>query len=234
MISGPFCGHLFADHGAEVIKVEPEGGDVMRTWGLNYHGLGLYWPIISRGKKSVTLDLRSRRRASRTSADSPPQLTWSSRTSAQAPSKPGSWGPEDLHRVQPDLTIVRISGFGQDGPYRDRAGFGSIAEAMSGFRHLAAEPGRPPGASRASRSATRSPGRRGSSARFSRSSHGHAEGGCARPGHRRRALRGDVDVHGRRAPGVRQARLRSTADRGDPAEHRAVQRVPHRRTASWW
>jgi formyl-CoA transferase/succinyl-CoA--D-citramalate CoA-transferase len=143
MISGPFCGHLFADHGAEVIKVEPEGGDVMRTWGLKHKGLGLYWPIISRGKKSVILDLRS--------GEGQQDLRRLAATADVVVEnfRPGTlegWGlgPEDLHRVNPDLTIVRISGFGQDGPYRDRAGFGSIAEAMSGFRHLVAEPGRPP------------------------------------------------------------------------------------------
>jgi len=143
MISGPFCGHLFADHGAEVIKVEPNGGDVMRTWGLKHNGLGLYWPVISRGKKSVILDLRS--------AAGQEDLRRLAATADVVIEnfRPGTlegWdlGPEDLHRVNPSLTIVRISGFGQDGPYRDRAGFGSVAEAMSGFRHLVAEPGRPP------------------------------------------------------------------------------------------
>lgn len=144
MISGPFCGHLFADHGAEVIKVEPpETGDVMRTWGLRYRGLGLYWPIISRGKKSVTLDLREPRDQDRLR-----------RLAATADVvvenfRPGTlerWGlgPDVLHAHNPRLVIVRISGYGQDGPYRDRAGFGSVAEAMSGFRHLTAEPGHQP------------------------------------------------------------------------------------------
>jgi formyl-CoA transferase/succinyl-CoA--D-citramalate CoA-transferase len=143
MISGPFCGHLFADHGAEVIKVEPEDGDVMRTWGRRYHGLGLYWPIISRGKKSVTIDLRTAagQETLRRLAVTADVLIENFR-----PGTLEAWGlgPDELHRANEALTVVRISGYGQDGPYRDRAGFGSVAEAMSGFRHLVAEPGRPP------------------------------------------------------------------------------------------
>jgi crotonobetainyl-CoA:carnitine CoA-transferase CaiB-like acyl-CoA transferase len=144
IISGPFCGHLFADHGAEVIKVEPPGsGDTMRHWGGQYRGLGLYWPIIGRGKKSVTLDLR---------AEDGQQALRELITTADVlieNFRPGTlerWnlGPDDVHRLNPDLVIVRISGYGQTGPYRDRAGFGAIGEAMSGFRHLSGEPGRPP------------------------------------------------------------------------------------------
>jgi len=144
IIGGPFCGHLFADHGAEVIKVEPPGkGDPMREWGGLYRGVGLYWSIIGRGKKSVTLDLRT-----------PDGQDMLGRLAASADVlienfRPGTlerWnlGPAELAAVNPRLVVVRISGFGQDGPYRDRAGFGSVAEAMSGFRHLSGEPGRAP------------------------------------------------------------------------------------------
>jgi crotonobetainyl-CoA:carnitine CoA-transferase CaiB-like acyl-CoA transferase len=144
MISGPFCGHLFADHGAEVIKVEPPGsGDVMRRWGLHHQGLGLYWPIISRGKKSITLDLRtsSGRHQLRALVPTADVIVENFR-----PGTLEGWslGPDELHQINPGIVMVRISGYGQDGPYRDRAGFGAIAEAMSGFRHLSAEPGRPP------------------------------------------------------------------------------------------
>jgi crotonobetainyl-CoA:carnitine CoA-transferase CaiB-like acyl-CoA transferase len=144
IIGGPFCGHLFADHGAEVIKVEPPGtGDPMRQWGGLYRGVGLYWSIIGRGKKSVTVDLRT--------AEGQAILR---RLAATADVlienfRPGTlerWGLgwDHLEEINPRLIMVRISGFGQDGPYRDRAGFGSVAEAMSGFRHLSGEPGRPP------------------------------------------------------------------------------------------
>lgn len=144
IIGGPFCGHLFADHGAEVIKVEPPGtGDPMRTWGGLYKGIGLYWSIIGRGKKSVTLDLRQEQgqRAFRELAATADVVVENFR-----PGTMERWnlGPDELADVNPRLIMVRITGFGQTGPYRDRAGFGSVAEAMSGFRYLSGEPGRPP------------------------------------------------------------------------------------------
>lgn len=144
IIGGPFCGHLFADHGAEVIKVEPPGtGDPMRTWGGLYNGVGLYWSIIGRGKKSVTLDLRQPpgQRAFRELAATADVVVENFR-----PGTMERWnlGSEDLATVNPRLIMVRVTGFGQSGPYRDRAGFGSVAEAMSGFRYLSGEPGRPP------------------------------------------------------------------------------------------
>jgi formyl-CoA transferase/succinyl-CoA--D-citramalate CoA-transferase len=144
IIGGPFCGHLFADHGAEVIKVEPPGaGDPMREWGGLYRGVGLYWTIIGRGKKSVTLDLRRAegQRVLRELAASADVLIENFRSGTLE-----RWGIgwDELHRINPRLIMVRVTGYGQDGPYRDRAGFGSVAEAMSGFRHLSGEPGRPP------------------------------------------------------------------------------------------
>jgi crotonobetainyl-CoA:carnitine CoA-transferase CaiB-like acyl-CoA transferase len=144
LIAGPFCGHLFADHGAEVIKVEQPGeGDVMRKWGGNYKGLGLYWPILSRQKKSVTLNLRV--------AQAQELLRSLLATSDVLIEnfRPGTlekWGLgwHELHSLNPRLILVRISGYGQSGPYRDKTGFGAIGEAMSGFRYLSGEPGRPP------------------------------------------------------------------------------------------
>lgn len=144
IIGGPFCGHLFADHGAEVVKVEPPGiGDPMRVWGGLYDGVGLYWSIIGRGKKSVTLDLRQEpgQRAFRELAATVDVVVENFR-----PGTMERWGlgPADLAAVNARLVMVRITGFGQTGPYRDRAGFGSVAEAMSGFRYLSGEPDRPP------------------------------------------------------------------------------------------
>ena len=144
IIGGPFCGHLFADHGAEVIKVEsPGSGDPMRQWGGLYKGVGLYWSIIARGKKSVTVDLRT--------PDGQLTLRQLIRDADVLIEnfRPGTlerWGLgwAELTALNPRLVMVRISGFGQDGPYAQRAGFGSVAEAMSGFRHLSGEPGRPP------------------------------------------------------------------------------------------
>ena len=144
LISGPFCAHLFADHGAEVIKVEPPvGGDSMRKWGALYKGEGLYWPVIGRNKKSVTLDLRvsEGQQAFRELVKTADVLVENFR-----PGTFEKWGIgwEELHAINPQLVMVRISGYGQTGPYKDRAGYGAISEAMSGFRHLTAEPGQRP------------------------------------------------------------------------------------------
>lgn len=144
IIGGPFCGHLFADHGAEVVKIEPPGsGDPMRQWGGLYRGVGLYWSVIGRGKKSVTLDLRRAegQAAFRELAASADVVVENFR-----PGTMERWGlgHESLSALNPRLVMVRVTGYGQTGPYRDRAGYGSVAEAMSGFRHLSGEPGRPP------------------------------------------------------------------------------------------
>jgi formyl-CoA transferase/succinyl-CoA--D-citramalate CoA-transferase len=144
LIAGPFCGHLFADHGAEVVKVEVPGvGDPMRRWGSLYRDVGLYWPLIARGKKSVTLDVRDER-----ALDALLALIATADVLVEN-FRPGTlerWGLTEalMHERNPSLVIVRVSGFGQTGPARDRAGFGSVAEAMGGLRHLTGEPGRPP------------------------------------------------------------------------------------------
>jgi crotonobetainyl-CoA:carnitine CoA-transferase CaiB-like acyl-CoA transferase len=144
MIAGPFCGHLFADYGAEVIKVEAPGqGDVMRRWGGRYRGLGLYWPLIARQKKSVTLDLRQPEGQALLKELLP---TADVLIENFRPGTLEKWGLgwEDVGRLNPRLVMVRVTGYGQTGPYRDKAGFGAIGEAMSGFRYLSGEPGRPP------------------------------------------------------------------------------------------
>src|SRR5438552_79583 len=128
MIAGPFCGHLFADYGAEVIKVEPPGqGDVMRRWGGIYKGLGLYWPILARDKRSVTLDLRQPegQELLRRLLETADVLVENFR-----PGTLEQWGLgwEALRALNPRLVLIRISGYGQSGPYRDKAGFGAIGE----------------------------------------------------------------------------------------------------------
>jgi formyl-CoA transferase len=144
LIAGPFCGKTLGDFGADVIKVEPPGlGDPLRKWRVLKDGTSLWWQVQSRNKRSITLDLRK-----------PEGQEIVRKLVAEADVlienfKPGSmeeWGLgwEALSAVNPGLIMVRISGFGQSGPYRDRAGFGVVAEAMGGLRYLTGEPGRMP------------------------------------------------------------------------------------------
>jgi crotonobetainyl-CoA:carnitine CoA-transferase CaiB-like acyl-CoA transferase len=142
LIAGPFCGQLMGDMGAEVIKVEaPGAGDPMRQWGQTEDKL--WWEVIARNKKSITANLRD------------PNGQDLIRTLIATADilienfKPGTlekWGmsPARLHTENPRLIIVRMSGYGQDGPYATRAGFGGIAEAMGGLRAIVGEPDRPP------------------------------------------------------------------------------------------
>ena len=144
LIAGPFCGKTLADFGAEVIKIEPPGkGDPLRKWRLLKNGNSVWWEVQSRNKQSVTLDLTQPEgqdvlRALVKEAD---VLIENFR-----PGKMEEWGLgyDDLKKLNPGLVMARISGYGQDGPYRDRPGFGIIAESMGGLRYLTAEPGRVP------------------------------------------------------------------------------------------
>jgi formyl-CoA transferase len=145
LVAAPFCGMLLGAFGAEVIKIEPPGaGDPMRTWRKLYRGTSLWWYSIARNKKSITLDLRQTagqellRRLVAAGAD---VLIENFR-----PGRLEEWGLgfDALQQLQPGLVMVRISGYGQDGPYAQRPGFAAIAEAMGGLRHLTGEPGRPP------------------------------------------------------------------------------------------
>ena len=141
LIAGPFCGQLLGDLGAEVIKVEAPGrGDPMRDWG---QGVPVWWSVIARNKKSITLDLRQ-------SAGQALLLKLVAQADVLIENfRPGTmekWqlGYEQLAAVNPGLIMVRVSGFGQTGPYAQRAGYGSIGEAMGGIRNLAGDPDRPP------------------------------------------------------------------------------------------
>ncbi len=141
LIAGPFCGQLLGDMGATVIKIEPPGaGDPMRAWG---QGAPVWWEVIARNKQSVSIDLRK-----------PEGQALARRLLARADIlienfRPGTlegWnlGPETLWEANPCLVVVRMSGYGQTGPYAERAGFGGIGEAMGGWRAIVGEPDRPP------------------------------------------------------------------------------------------
>jgi crotonobetainyl-CoA:carnitine CoA-transferase CaiB-like acyl-CoA transferase len=142
LLAGPFCGQLLGDMGAEVIKVEPPGaGDPMRVWGNGDDKVN--WEVIARNKKSVSANLRvpEGQALVRRLIDKADILIENF--------KPGTlekWGlaPDVLHRTNPGLIITRMSGYGQTGPYSDRAGFGGIGEAMGGWRYIVGEPDRPP------------------------------------------------------------------------------------------
>jgi succinyl-CoA--D-citramalate CoA-transferase len=145
LLAGPFCGQLLADFGAEVIKLEPPGtGDPMREWGRHRKdGRTLWWPIIARNKKSVTLNLRERE------GQALARRLIAGADVVVENFRPGTlerWGLgyEELSQMNPGLVMVRVSGYGQTGPYRERAGFGAIGESMGGIRHVTGFPDRPP------------------------------------------------------------------------------------------
>jgi formyl-CoA transferase len=149
LIAGPFAGKTLADFGAEVIKVEPPsadggpGGDPLRQWRMLHNGTSVWWQVQSRNKKSVVLDLRTddgRETVARLIDEADVVIE---------NFKPGTmekWGLgyEQLSARNPGLVMLRISGYGQSGPYRERPGFAVVAEAMGGMRYLNAEPGRIP------------------------------------------------------------------------------------------
>jgi formyl-CoA transferase len=144
LIAGPFAAKTLADFGADVIKIEPpDGGDPLRQWRLIKDGTSVWWQVQSRNKRSIALDLKTpeAQEVVRQLASQADVLIENFRPGAME-----GWGlgPEVLMALNPRLIMLRISGYGQTGPYRDRPGFGVVAEAMSGLRHLTAEPGRVP------------------------------------------------------------------------------------------
>jgi formyl-CoA transferase len=144
LIAGPFCARMLAEFGAEVIKIEsPEGGDQLRQWRKMYEGTSLWWYVQARNKKSVTLNLRSPegQEIVRELARDADIVVENFR-----PGQLEKWniGWEPLSKINPKLIMVRLSGYGQDGPYRDRPGFGVVAEAMSGMRYVTGYPEQPP------------------------------------------------------------------------------------------
>ena len=145
LLAGPFTGRLLGDMGAEIIKVEPPGKpDPLRNWGhARYEGRSLWWPVQSRNKKCVTLDLRQERGQALL-------LELAKQSDALVENfRPGTlekWGvgPAELWEANPRLVIARVSGYGQTGPYAPRAGFASVAEAMGGVRYMNGFPDQPP------------------------------------------------------------------------------------------
>lgn len=145
LLAGPFCGQLLADFGAEVIKIEqPGSGDPMREWGREKsHGKSLWWPVVARNKKSVTLNLRE------TEGQDLARALIARADVLVENFRPGTlerWGlgPDALHAADPRLVVARVTGFGQTGPYASQAGYGAIGEAMGGLRYVVGDPGSPP------------------------------------------------------------------------------------------
>ena len=145
LLAGPFCGQLLGDFGAEVIKIEAPGqGDPMRTWGQEkVNGKSLWWPVVARNKKAITLDLRQ-----------PEGQALLKELVAKSdfllenfrPGTMENWGLgyDALSAINPGLIMIRVSGYGQTGPYSRHAGFGSIGEAMGGLRYVVGDPSTPP------------------------------------------------------------------------------------------
>jgi formyl-CoA transferase len=145
LIAGPFCGQLLGDMGAEVIKIEAPGlGDPMRHWGPQERGKpSVWWPVIGRNKKAITLDLRQAegQRLFKELVEKADVVIENFR-----PGTLEKWncGWDELSALNPRLILVRVSGYGQWGPYSQRAGYGGIGEAMGGLRYIVGEPDRPP------------------------------------------------------------------------------------------
>lgn len=145
LLAGPFCGQILGDMGAEVIKIEPPGqGDPLRVWGREKaHGKSLWWPVVARNKKAITLDMRQ------AEGQSILKELVAKADFLLENFRPGTmekWGCgyEDLAQINPRLIMIRVSGFGQTGPYARQAGFGAVGEAMGGLRYVCGDPSTPP------------------------------------------------------------------------------------------
>ncbi|MEX2164773.1 MAG: CaiB/BaiF CoA-transferase family protein [Sulfuricaulis sp.] len=144
LIAGPFAGKLFAEFGAEVIKIETPGdGDPLRSWRKLHQGTSLWWYLQARNKKSVTVDLKAKE-----GQEIVRRLVRNTDIVIEnfRPGTMEKWnlGWDALSGLNPGLVMVRVSGYGQSGPYRDRTGFGAIGESMGGLRYVTGDPGRPP------------------------------------------------------------------------------------------
>ncbi|MEJ2139206.1 MAG: CoA transferase [Gammaproteobacteria bacterium] len=145
LLAGPFCGQLMADFGAEVIKIEPPNqGDPMRVWGREKaHGQSLWWPVVARNKKSVTLNLREKE-GQEIARDLIAKSDFLLENFRPGTMERWNLGYEELAKINPGLIMIRVSGFGQTGPYSSRAGFGAVGESMGGLRYVCGDPTTPP------------------------------------------------------------------------------------------
>lgn len=143
LLAGPFAGCILAYFGAEVIKVEPPGGDPIRNWRILENGTSLWWRSLARNKKSVTLNLREQE-----GRDLAKQLMEKADVVIEnfRPGTMEKWGlgPEEMKKANAKLVYARISGYGQNGPYSTKPGFASVCEAISGFRYVTGQPGEAP------------------------------------------------------------------------------------------
>ncbi len=145
LLAGPFCGQLLGDFGAEVIKIEPPGqGDPMREWGREKaHGMSLWWPVVARNKKSVTLNLREAE-GQVIARDLIAKADFLLENFRPGTLERWNLSYAELQKINPRLIMIRVSGFGQTGPYARRAGFGAVGEAMGGLRYVCGDPSTPP------------------------------------------------------------------------------------------
>jgi len=145
LLAGPFCGQLLGDFGAEVIKIEPPNqGDPMRVWGREKaHGQSLWWPVVARNKKSVTVNLRQAE-GQQLARDLIAEADFVLENFRPGTMERWGLGYDELQKINPGIIMIRVSGFGQTGPYASRAGFGAVGEAMGGLRYVCGDPSTPP------------------------------------------------------------------------------------------
>ncbi|MEZ5475580.1 MAG: CaiB/BaiF CoA-transferase family protein [Steroidobacteraceae bacterium] len=145
LLAGPFCGQLLGDMGAEVIKIEPPNqGDPMRTWGRQKQGEpSLWWPVVARNKKAITLNMRVEE-GQNLLKDLVKKADFVLENFRPGTMEKWGCGYDVLAKINPGLIMIRVSGFGQTGPYSRQAGFGAIGEAMGGLRYVVGDPSTPP------------------------------------------------------------------------------------------
>jgi formyl-CoA transferase len=145
LLAGPFCGQLLGDMGAEVIKVEPPGqGDPLRVWGQEKAGgKSLWWPVVARNKKAITLDLRQAE-GQKVLHELVAKADFLLENFRPGTLEKWGCGYDELAKINPRLIMIRVSGYGQSGPYSRRAGFGAVGEAMGGLRYVVGDPSTPP------------------------------------------------------------------------------------------